>query len=175
MNKYIKLVLLSTVLCFFTSSSLQAAEVKVFWTKPDNYRDIHPGEDSKKRFHKRLFNDLDKHFENLAADLPQGYTLFVNVTDLDLAGNIQRAGMKWGSQLKMVRKIDFKSIDAPQMLVYFKLFDQNNNLVHSGGNQLKRSVNKIKGNVRERTRDFAFEKKMIDDWFEVVFKEQLIK
>ena len=53
--------------------------------------------------------------------------------------------------------------------------NENEMVILSGGNQLKRKVNKIKGSVRDRTRDFAYEKKMIDDWFEVIFDKQLIK
>ncbi len=174
MNKYIQAALFSVALFGFTSS-VQAADVEVKWMKPENYRDIHPGKDNRKRFHNRLFNDLDKYFETLAEDMPDGYKLRIIVADLDLAGNVTRVGMKWGSQLKMVRKIDFISLDAPRMVVYYDLVDENGTLLLKGGNELKRQVTKIKGSVRDRSQDFAYEKKMIDDWFQTIFREHIIK
>lgn len=175
MNKYIKMVLLSIALCYLIPSQAEAADVEIKWMKPENYKDIHPGKDNRKRFHKRLFNDLGGYFEKLAETMPVGYKLRIIVADLDLAGNVTRAGMKWGSQLKMVRKINFVSLDAPKMVIYYDLVDESGTLLLKGGNELKRQVTKIKGSVRDRSQDFAYEKIMIDDWFKTVFINYITK
>lgn len=163
------------MLCYLIPAQVQAADSEVTWVEPANYRDIHQGADNRKRFHKKMYKNFDEHFDKLAQEMPKNYTLKVNVTDVDLAGNIYRAGMKWGSQLKMIRKIDSRSLDAPRMELSFELLDENKTVILSGKNSLKRTVNKIKGSVRDRTRNFSYEKKMIDDWFEGTFVDFLMK
>jgi len=175
MNKYVKTIILGVMLGYFMPVQAQAAEVEVTWVEPENYRDIHQGEHGRKDFHKKMFKDFDKHFAKLAKTLPKKYTLKVNVTDLDLAGNITRAGAKWGTQMKMVRSIENRISDATRIDLSFELLDENKAVIFSGENNLERMVTKIKGSMRDRTRSFSFEKKMIDDWFESVFVNVIVK
>ena len=78
-------------------STAETAETKVeiTWQDPKSYTDVRPSNESRKSFRNRVFKSLDKYFNKLAEALPEGQTLEVTVTDLDLAGQVwptMRAG-----------------------------------------------------------------------------------
>ena len=78
-------------------STAEAAETKVdiTWQDPKSYTDVRPSNESRKSFRNRVFKSLDEYFNKLAEALPEGQTLEVTVTDLDLAGEVwptMRAG-----------------------------------------------------------------------------------
>ena len=78
-------------------STAETAETKVeiTWQDPKSYTDVRPSNESRKSFRNRVFKSLDEYFNKLAEALPEGQTLEVTVTDLDLAGEVwptMRAG-----------------------------------------------------------------------------------
>ena len=109
MNKALQTLLSFSVLCvvaLMPPVSL-AADVKVNWINPDKYRDIHAGEESRKRFKENTFSALEAHLLKLAEALPESQTLKIDVTDVDLAGSVHHGGSR---QIRLIKDIYFPRI-----------------------------------------------------------------
>lgn len=144
-----------------------SATAEVEWIEPEKYRDIRPGNDTRKHFHNRVFKQLGEHFADLAEQLPEGQTLKIKVTDVDLAGDVHFGGI---NQVRIVKRIF-----SPRIEFSYQLLDaQNQELVASEINlkDLGFLDNRLK--LRYRNRSFGYEKQMLDDWFSDTFTSQTL-
>ena len=161
MKQSILMVTLLTA-SFLLSPNALAADSEVTWTDYKSYRDIDPGNDGRKQFRERTFKDLEKHFAKLAASLPEGQILKIDVTDVDLAGDTNAAGI---NRTRIVKQIYF-----PRMNFSYQLLDADGKVVQSDEVVLK-DMNFMSGsNLKYRNKSLGYEKKMLDDWFEKTFK-----
>ncbi|PCI62211.1 MAG: hypothetical protein COB35_04550 [Gammaproteobacteria bacterium] len=150
---------LLTVLTF--TSSTFAANVEVEWKNPENYRDIVAGNtEGKNKFQQTLFTELEATFSKSAKKLPENYHMKVVMIDVDLAGQVQQ-----GRAISMRTVNDY---DFPRLKFYMYLYDQNNNIVLQGTQNLKERKDKhnafrMKGS---QTR-FYLEKDLIKKWFDI--------
>ena len=162
--------LTTTLLVLFTVASLPsvayAATSEVTWTDYENYRDIKPGNESKKHFRERTFKHLEKHFTKLAENLPEGQVLKIDVTDVDLAGDTQ------GS---IDRMCIVKEIFSPRMNFSYQLVNADASEVVSGEVKLKDMNFMMTNSLRYRRDSLGYEKKMLDDWFEDTFVDHIVK
>ncbi len=157
-------VLMSTLLL---TPSAFAANSEVTWTDYKSYRDIDAGNENRKSFRERVFKDFEKHFAKLAATLPADQTLKIDVTDVDLAGDTNAAG------INRVRII--KHLYSPRMNFSYQLIDANGNVVQADEVVVK-DMNFMSGNsLKYRHKSFGYEKKMLDDWFDKTFKTLILK
>ena len=151
---------------FFSSVSL-AATSEVTWTEPDKYRDVHPGNGHKKQFRERTFKNFDKHFAKLAAKLPEGQVLKIDVTDVDLAGDVNHGGV---NRIRVIKDIFF-----PRMKFSFQLVNADGSVEVSGDAELK-DMSFLRGTHQKRNTDsLAYEKNMIDKWFNKTFDDLIMK
>ena len=152
-------------------STAEAAETKVeiTWQDPKSYTDVRPSNESRKSFRNRVFKSLDEYFNKLAEALPEGQTLEVTVTDLDLAGEVwptMRAGA-----------FDIRIIDTvyiPRMEFSYQL-KEGDKVVKSADVKIKEMafMNRIS---RARSSDqFRYEKDMIKHWFDDEFEDTIAK
>ncbi|WP_019026415.1 DUF3016 domain-containing protein [Colwellia piezophila] len=161
---YMLSVLMSTLLL---TPSAFAANSEVTWTDYKSYRDIDAGNENRKSFRERVFKDFEKHFAKLAATLPADQTLKIDVTDVDLAGDTNAAG------INRVRII--KHLYSPRMNFSYQLIDANGNVVQADEVVVK-DMNFMSGNsLKYRHKSFGYEKKMLDDWFDKTFKTLILK
>ena len=127
------LLILSTSLVMFTTnfvlSSAQAAEVKVTWSNIEKYRDIYSGTESKKRFREKTFKGIEKHLLKLAQSLPESLLLEIEVTDVDLAGDVHASGIQ---QIRVIKDLYF-----PRIKFSFKLLDAKKVIIFSNNVNLK--------------------------------------
>ncbi|MFC3094341.1 DUF3016 domain-containing protein [Alteromonas sediminis] len=152
----------------------EEGRVLITWQSPQDYSDIRPSLQSRRSFRKQVFRELDEAFEKLAETLPEGQTLHVTVTDIDLAGQVWPASFVGiGSGGEDVRVV--KRIHIPRMTFSYVLKD-------ASGNDIKADDVKIKDmgfldglSVRFSERPFAYEKRMLKDWFGDTFSEQVAK
>lgn len=169
MNKII-LTLLTALVLYGTIlgiSSVEAADVKVTWKEPNKYRDINPGTEGKKRFQKNTFEALEKHLIKLAKALPESQLLEIEVTDVDLAGDVHASGMR---DIRVVKDLYF-----PRMAFSFKLTNAEHVTIHSDIVDLK-DMNFMMGTrSRYRNKLLGYEKKLLDDWFKDEFLNFVIK
>ena len=165
--KILSYTLLAILLSVFSQNSANAGKVTVEWANPDDYRDIRPTNESRKRFKERTFKDLEQFVNKLATELPQGYQLKLNVTNLDLAGNVEFGRTQ---QIRIVRQIHFPRIDFDYQLV-----DEKEQALVSDKVSLKDLgfLNHIKSNLTSKP--LGYEKRMLKEWFNKTFAAHIQK
>lgn len=166
MKAFNTLILSSLLLIGFNTN---AAELKMDWVKPEQYKDIDAGGDAKAKFQTRLFKDLEKTFQEGAAKLPQDHKLEISMLDIDLAGHVNHsAGV-------MARRI-VTDTDFPRIIFYMVLRDKDNNIVFQGKQSLREK--KLKHNsfrMKGSQSKFYMEKDIIEKWFDVALLPALAK
>ena len=169
MNKLL-LNLLTILIIYGTAFgvfSVQAADVQVTWKHPDKYRDIKAGTEGKIRFRKNTFKALEKHLIKLAKALPESQTLEIDVTDVDLAGDVHASGMR---NIRVVKDLYF-----PRMVFSFKLINPEHVTIHSDTVDLKNMNFMMGTRSRYRNKLLGYEKNLLDDWFKDEFVNFVIK
>lgn len=167
MNTF-KATLLASLIFVIGAPAALAAESEVTWTNPEKYRDVKPNDtESRKRFEERTFKNLEKHFAKLAATLPKGGTLKFDVTDVDLAGDVNAGGIQ---RMRIVDTLYF-----PRIKFSYEYVDANQNIVVADEINLK-DMNFMTGSrLKYRNDSLGYEKKMLDDWFKKTFKEHIVE
>jgi len=133
----------------------------VQWIEPQNFRDAGLGTWERDR----TLRALGEYIDRLARRLPDGQVLKLEVTDLDLAGEV------WPRSTHEVRIVR-GGIDWPHMSMRYSLTGEGGKVLKSGQADLVdmgylfagRFASSIEG-------DFAYEKRMLDRWF----SEQIVK
>lgn len=148
------------------SSTAFAGESKVTWGDFSKFSDVVESQESRQYFQERVvreFGNVFKRYSELY--LPEGYQLEVNVTDLDLAGDV-RPMMVQGGMLRVVTRIYW-----PRMNFDYVLKNTQNEVVTTG----KAAITDM--DFLERIRmpsgrtGFDYEEKMLHDWFKQQQKE----
>ncbi len=161
---YILALLLSGILL---SPNVQAASSEVTWGDYKKFRDIDSGNEGRKSFRERTFSNLEKHFAKMAEDLPKEQVLKITITDVDLAGSTNSAGIH---RTRIVKDIYF-----PRMNFSYQLVD-------ADGKEIKADTVVVKDmnfmhntSIKYRNKALGYEKKMLDDWFSETFSELVVK
>lgn len=138
-----------------------AATVEVRYVEPDNFADI--GRSTMDR--ERTLKALTAHLQKLGQTLPDGQTLRLDVTDIDLAGDIRPFGA-WGSQdLRVLRG----QADWPQISMRYTLL-QGERTLKNGEVRLSDLAYMQTLNGRDRPgEELAVEKRMVRRWFAETF------
>ena len=148
-----------------------AGEAKVNFEKVDDYTDFEPANGLEERYQKRLMEELTGYFNELSADLPDGQTLAVTVTDIDLTGRLEPTfGESTSNFIRVVRSIDFPTMDFN-----YSLTDSNGSVIKQEDVELKDMSFDFDTMAAKRSRsdDLYYEKKMLKDWFRKTFSEHV--
>jgi hypothetical protein len=137
-----------------------AATSEVTWTNSDKYRDVHAGDGNRAKFKARTFAKFEKHFSMLAEKLPEGQTLFIDVQDVDLAGDVHQ-------NMQRIRVI--KDIFFPRIKFSYKVVDSNKKAITSGDVNLKDMSFMTGSKLRYNQDSLGYEKRMLDEWFTKTF------
>jgi hypothetical protein len=142
------------------STDVHAGDAKVTWGDMDKFSDVDSRREMKQDFHERVQKEFGMVFSNLAKKLPTGYQLEVDVTDLDLAGEVRGQSIGFGLDIRVLREIYW-----PKMSFSYVLKDEKGAVVGSGKEEL-RDMNYLH-NIRMPTGNtsFEYEEKMLQDWF----------
>lgn len=138
-------------------------KVKIEWQNPDKYIDVRPSNQSRKRFQESTFNKLEAFLEKLAEKLPEGQSLTMTVTNLDLAGHVwpgHMAGMNSTQEIRVIKRVDF-----PRMYFSFSLLDADGNIVKQGDEELKDMSFQDRTIGRTQNDALRYEKNMLESWF----------
>ena len=165
--KKITITLLAMFTFFSLPQTLFAATSEVTWTDYEKYRDIKSGGGGRKHFRERVFTDLEKHFTKLAENLAEGQVLKVDVTDVDLAGDIHSGGI---NQLRII-----KDIHSPRINFSYRLVDADGSIIISDEIVLKDMNFMMNNSLKYRNKSLGYEKKMLDDWFADTFKSLVVE
>ncbi|MBY0574842.1 MAG: DUF3016 domain-containing protein, partial [Undibacterium sp.] len=112
MRKY----LIATLLCAFYGSAALAGDAKVNWGKLDDFTDIYPSYETKEMFRERVIKEFADVFTALARKLPDGMHLEINVSDLDLAGDVHGTMATLSGQIRVMRAIHWPKMDFTYQL-----------------------------------------------------------
>ncbi|EON21436.1 hypothetical protein ASL20_04125 [Cupriavidus necator] len=106
-------------------------------------------------------NDIRAHFHELAArHLPPGYTLNIEVLDVDLAGHFE----PWrfpGYDLRVVRDVTW-----PHMKLLYELRGSDGAVIGRGEQRIADQTFNMGVNVYSPTDRLRYEKAMMDRWFD---------
>ncbi len=169
-----KKLLISSILIAASSSFVAHAEsekpdrVNIEWEDPKSYTDVRPSNQSRKRFRESTFNRIEKHLEKLALKLPDGQTLKMTVTDLDLAGHVwpgHIAGLDSTSEVRIIKRIDIPRVDFS-----YQLMDASGAVLKEGEEKLKDMNFQEHGTNRFSDDALRYEKNMLTDWFKNTFE-----
>jgi len=163
-----KFILMSFITVVVFAPLSHAAKTEIKWTNPDKYRDIRAGDENRKAYKERVFSIFEKHFAKLAEKLPAEQTLKIEITDVDLAGDVNI-----GSLVNRIRIIT--DLYFPSMKFSYQLINADKSVVKSADVSLKDMNFMYVNNFRYRNQSFSYDKKMIADWFNDTFKEYYIK
>ncbi len=154
-------VLLATALLVTATVNtdvLTAAGVQVNWDNPAGYRDINQGNRNRVRYEQSVFKELGKEFAKLAEQLPNDQFLMIQVSDLDLAGDVTYG------QGRTIRII--KEMNTPKMTFAYQLLNKDKTVVIEGNaklNNIHFMQNTSRINMRKK---LGYEKEMIETWFD---------
>jgi hypothetical protein len=166
MNKFMT-GLLSLVVVLISVAPAQAAQVEVKWTNPDKYSDVDAGQEHRQHFKDRTFKAFEEHFAKMAEALPEQQKLVFDITNLDLAGDVNFGGMK---RIRIIKDIFF-----PRMEFSYQLLNADNTVVKSAEVSLKDMGFLMHNSFRYRNKSLSYEKDMLDDWFRNTFENEIIK
>ena len=168
MNKFITgLLSFSIVVIAATATITQAAQVEVKWTNPDKYADIDAGQGHRQHFKDRTFKAFEEHFAKMAERLPEQQKLIFDITNLDLAGDVNFGGMK---RIRIIKDIFF-----PRIEFNYQLLNADDTVVKSAEVSLKEMGFLMHSRLRYRNQTLGYEKAMFDDWFRKTFENDLVK
>ena len=159
--------LLSLAIVISQNSAVQAAQVEVKWTNPDKYTDVDAGEEHRQHFKDRTFKAFEKHFAKLAELLPENQKLIFDITNVDLAGDVNFGGVK---RIRIVKDLFF-----PRMEFSYQLLNADNSVIKSEEVSLKDMGFMMHSGLRYRNQTLGYEKEMLDDWFKKTFENEMVK
>lgn len=155
---------LAAAAALLTAAALPAAaagKVEVSFVEPDKFADA--GRSTLDR--ERTFKTLSDYLQALGTELPDGQTLRLEVTDLDLAGNVEPFGWRSSSEVRVLRG----RADWPHMNLRYKLLAEGRE-VKTGEAQLADISYMYTLRGRDHPQDaLAYEKRMVRRWFDDTF------
>jgi hypothetical protein len=154
MNSVKKLVML---MCISMPAWVHAGESVVKWHDFNDYRDVRASNQTKSSYHKHIANSIEKHVAKLAEQLPTAYKLNLEITELDLAGDVHFGGT---NEIRVVKPIYF-----PQLKLNYSLNNEKGEVIGEGSDiKLKDMgfMDKIKMGHDEA---FYYEKRLLTEWF----------
>jgi Protein of unknown function (DUF3016) len=141
-----------------------AGTVEVSFVQPDKFADIGRGQHDQRD----ALAAIERHFKSLGERLPQGQTLKVEVSDIDLAG-----------EMRFTRRGDEKRIlrgraDWPRMQLKYSL-NQGAQTLKAGDDKLADMGYLQRISLARDHSAYAYDTRMIDDWFARTFAAEMAK
>lgn len=137
----------------------RSGEIKVTWQNFSDYRDVRSAMEPPKSFHERVKRSFEKFFDEYSSQLPEGQTLSVTITDLDLAGDVIFNSSR---ETRVMKDLFF-----PRMEFNYSLKDSDGSVIKEGTAQLKDKNYLYHEKSWKRYKEgFYYEKRMFRKWFE---------
>jgi hypothetical protein len=143
------------------SNTDAGAVLELNWQDVDKFSDIRAANDSRSRFEERVKRNIETFFQEMASELPEGYTWQATITDVDLAGQVDYFAMGTGQAIRVI-----KEIHSPAIRFNHLLRDQFGEEVAGGEERLRDMGFMSRLSPRGSTPEFSFERQMLQDWFD---------
>ena len=147
----------------------QVSALTVTWGDYQTFTDVKPANGMRKAYAESTFKTLEEYMHKLAADLPQGHTLAMTITNLDLAGRVL-PGSFTGLGLHsadIIRVI--KTIDIPRIEFTYEYKDADGIVLKTDTVNLKDMSFMTGHNPLFSSDPLKYEKNMLRKWFKKTF------
>ncbi len=161
--KKITLILPALMLLVFANTSY-AGTSEVKWSDPDKYTDIRAGNEHRGHFKSRIFKAFEEHFAKLSEKLPEDQLLKIDVSNVDLAGDVRF------DSIDRIRVI--KSLYIPRLVFTYEVINSDKSIEQSGSVNLKDMGFMIGAPLKYKHKPIPHEKRMLDKWFKKTFLEK---
>lgn len=146
------------------------ARIQVEWVNPKKFTDLSDRMTSSEKFRTHAIKSFEKHFTKLAQNLPEGQSLKLKITDVDLAGRIEP-----GSFSGLVNTTDniriMRNLDIPRIKFEYALMDASGAVIKEEEVKLK-DMNYLNAmRPANHNRPFVYEKRMLTRWFNQNLKD----
>ena len=150
----------ATALAF--AATVSCAGVEVRFVEPDKYADVR--DFAGYRDQQRVLDEIQAHFQALGdRQLAPGRDLLIEITDIDLAGQVEPIGRR----MEMLRVM--RSVGGPSMQLRYILRDASGKELSKGETRLS-DLGYMEGLNRYPSGDpLRYEKRMMDKWFNAEF------
>ncbi|XQF93081.1 DUF3016 domain-containing protein [Pseudoalteromonas espejiana] len=148
---------IAMAMCIALPAFAQAGESVVKWQDFKDYRDVRASSQGKTSYHKQIATQFEKHFSKLAEQLPKKYKLSVEITDIDLAGDVRYGGM---DEIRVVKPIYF-----PRIKLNYSLVDNDGSVVSESNDVELKDMGFMDKIKMGRDEPFYYEKRLITEWF----------
>lgn len=155
------LIIVAVMFLLMETTLVNAASLEINWINPEKYRDIKAGNQHRKSFQEQVFKELEEHLSALAMKLPEEQILKIDVTDIDLAGDVNIGGIE---RVRIITELYF-----PRMKFSYQLLNADKSVVSSDEVDLKDMSFMMHSNLRYKNKTFGYERKMLDEWFKDTF------
>jgi hypothetical protein len=151
---------LSLVAFGLAGTATQAAgKIEVSFVEPTKFSDI--GWPTLDR--ERNLRVLQEHLQSLAARLPDGQTLKLEITDVDLAGDVKPFLRFSLGEVRVLKG----SADWPRMELRYNLVGSDGAVLQSGSERVMDMAYQMRSlPPMESGSDLAYDKRMLSQWFE---------
>ena len=163
-----KHLLIALIVATTLPATAFAGVAKISWQEPDKFTDIRPGNENRDAFQKRLMSDFETMFADLAKKLPDECQLEVNITDIDLTGDVNAGYSMASRDIRIV-----KDLYSPSMRFTYTLKNQKGDLLASGNEQLRDMGFMAKSKSLVSNSGFPYEERMLRDWFNKQQKKKI--
>ncbi|WP_456447267.1 DUF3016 domain-containing protein [Thiolapillus sp.] len=159
-----KAILILAGLTILPIVALAGGNAKVNWLNPEDYKDVITSDGSQEEFVAHTLKELETTITRLAESLPDGQTLEMNVTDLDLAGDVKISGARTQHQDVRVVKDSYPA----RMKFHYRLLDASGKVLKEGDEKLQSRT--LSASMRTGSSEsLGMEKRMLRSWFKRTF------
>ncbi|MCQ8889431.1 DUF3016 domain-containing protein [Pseudoalteromonas carrageenovora] len=144
-------------MCIALPAFTHAGESVVKWQDFKDYRDVRASNQAKSSYHKQIATQFEKHLSKLAEQLPKEYKLSVEITDIDLAGDVRYGGM---DEIRVVKPIYF-----PRLKLNYSLTDKEGSVISEANDVELKDMGFMDKIKMGRDESFYYEKRLITEWF----------
>lgn len=158
-------LIIGATLMMASNNSFAKADVEITWENPEKFRDVQPTMQSRAKFRAQTFERIEKYMNKLAEGLPEGQTLSMTVTNLDLAGKVWPSSFvglgSGGSEVRLI-----KSVDIPRITFSYSLKDADGTVLQEAEEvKLKDMGFQTRHNPFFKSESLRYEKNMLRSWF----------
>ena len=149
----------ATLTAMLLANAAYAASATVSFVDPAHYPDMPASQFERDR----VLGELRQHIDQLAARLPAGQHLSVEVLDLDLAGTLKPGATR--PELRVLTG----GADWPRIHLRYRL-EQDGKVIASGDEQLADMSYLDHMNRYPSSTSLRYEKQLLDEWFKSKLK-----
>lgn len=138
-----------------------AGEAVMTWRNPEAFTDIDSGDAAQKSFSKGVEKAFNAELGELAEQLPKGYRLEIDFTDIDLAGEVDPVYLRDYREIRILKDVYF-----PQLSFDYRVLDAAGRQVAGQQGVTVKDMSYLNGpKLASSGTAFYYERRMLREWF----------